>query len=165
MKLNVGIISTIAFLFGSSVYAMDVSLGDGWDGKTVPSGQQCQKFGGNNPATPTISLNGVPSGTVEIVLEYSDRSYQKMDNGGHGKMSYSSNIGTDTIVPPVPGHTFDLPVGFKCIEAHRSPKWDIAGAYMPPCSGGKGHEYYVTIKAIDSNGDSLDTTTVELGNY
>jgi hypothetical protein len=50
------------------------------------------------------------------------------------------------------------------IEAHRGPGWDKEGAYMPPCSGGKGHAYYVTIKTL--KGDQVTAETiVEMGKY
>ena len=67
-------------------------------------------------------------------------------------------------MPSVPGHTFDLPPSFKIIEAHRGPGWDKAGAYMPPCSGGKGHAYYLTVKSI-SNDKVTAETQIELGKY
>lgn len=67
-------------------------------------------------------------------------------------------------VPSVLGHTFDIPKEFTLIEAHRSPSWDKAGAYMPPCSGGKNNEYYVTIKAVKD--DKVTASTVlEMGKY
>ena len=50
------------------------------------------------------------------------------------------------------------------IEAHRGPGWDKEGAYMPPCSGGKDHAYYVTIKTLK---DDVVTagTVIEEGRY
>ncbi len=72
-------------------------------------------------------------------------------------------------VPPVRGHTFDLPVPFFLIEAQRAPLWDKAGAYLPPCSGGKGNEYYVTVRAVkEVNGgirEVLGQAEVSLGQY
>lgn len=140
-----------------------------WDGKQVPTGQQCQKFGGNQPATPRIQLSGVPDTTNLIMLEYSDRSYQPMNHGGHGRMAFAIHQpSTNLMIPSVPGHRFDLPSGFMIIEPHRNPKWDQAGAYMPPCSGGKGNDYYVTVTALHFNGKqatSLAKTVIELGKY
>lgn len=80
-------------------------------------------------------------------------------------MSFTlSSFATEVVIPPVQGHTFDVPAGFKMIEAHRGPGWDKAGACMPPCSGGKGHAYYVTIKAMTD--DKVTAKTVlEMGKY
>ena len=50
------------------------------------------------------------------------------------------------------------------IEAHRGPGWDKEGAYMPPCSGGKDHAYYVTIKTL-KGGQVTAETVVEMGKY
>lgn len=72
-----------------------------------------------------------------------------MDDGGHGKIGYRITKGTtETAIPSVPGHTFALPEGFFLVAAHQGSSWDKAGAYMPPCSGGMGNRYYVTVKAI-----------------
>ncbi|KUJ72320.1 hypothetical protein [Thiomicrospira sp. WB1] len=39
----------------------EASISDyGWDGKTVPEGQQCQRFGGIMPATPEIRIRNLP---------------------------------------------------------------------------------------------------------
>lgn len=67
-------------------------------------------------------------------------------------------------IPSIPGHTFDIPPGFTIIEAHHAPGWDIAGTYRPPCSGGKDHAYYLTIKSAK---DDMVTTeaVIEMGKY
>lgn len=128
---------------------LQVSLADpSWDGKRVPDGQQCGKFGGKG-STPRITVSNIPAGCNAIVMEFSDADVSHMDNGGHGKIGYYIPKGADRVViPPVPGHTFDLPEGFYKVAAHVNPGWDEAGAYLPPCSGGRGNSYYVTVKAV-----------------
>jgi hypothetical protein len=116
----------------------------------VPVGQQCNKFGGNG-ATPSLMVKNIPNGVNALIMEYSDRDseYRYMDNGGHGKIGYMIMSGTkQIIIPSVPGHSFDLPKGFFLVSAHQAPNYDKAGAYMPPCSGGKGHLYYVPVKSV-----------------
>jgi len=160
------VISVITSIVSASAFSLDAKLADkAWDGRKIPKGQQCQKFGGVNPSTPKLVVSGIPVGSNAIVLEYSDRDYKKMDKGGHGKMSFMLDSSVSEVqISPVRGHSFDLPAAFKMIEAHRSPGWDKAGVYMPPCSGGKGHAYYVTIKAV--KGDKTTATTVlEMGKY
>lgn len=157
---------SVSFLVSTHAFAFDAKFADeAWNGKNVPVGQQCQKFGGDNPATPKLIVSGIPSGSNALVLEYSDRSHEQMDKGGHGIMRFMFDPQKSEVeVPPVLGHTFDIPKEFKLIEAHRGPGWDKAGAYMPPCSGGKGNEYYVTIKAV-SNEKVTATTILEMGKY
>lgn len=158
---------------GSTTASLKVSFADAlWDGKRVPDGQQCQRFGGTNPLTPRLKVEGIPAGTNAIVMEYSDRSYPPMDNGGHGKIGYSIPEGTtEIVIPSVPGHTFDMPEGFFIVAPHQGPGWDTAGAYMPPCSGGRGNAYYVTIKAVRQSSDEdkdfkvLGQAVLELGTY
>ena len=166
MRQNLLATALLAALFSTNAAALNASFVDGaWNGTKIPAGQQCQKFGGNNPATPALQLGEIPAGTDSILLEYSDRNYEKMNNGGHGRMSFALTAPvTEQAIPSVPGHSFDLPTGFTSVEAHRSPGWDTAGAYMPPCSGGKGNAYYVTVKAL--KGDKVVAETVlELGRY
>ncbi|MDA7745937.1 hypothetical protein N8878_01210 [Psychromonas sp.] len=156
----------VASSFSSMASATEVTLVDGaWDGMTIPSGQQCQKFGGQDPMTPKLSVTGIPAGTDLIVLEYSDRDSEKMNNGGHGMMSYAiDSTLTEVVIPSVAGHSFELPAQFAMIEAHRSPGWDKAGAYMPPCSGGKGHAYYVTVKTMKGDMET-SSTVLEMGKF
>ena len=166
MKYKLLAATIIAGTFSSYASAIEVELTEAdWDGVTVPDGQQCQKFGGQSPMTPALQVSSIPAGSDAIVLEYSDRDSEKMNNGGHGIMSYKINpMATSILIPKVPGHSYDLPKNFTMIEAHRSPGWDKEGAYMPPCSGAKNHAYYVTVKAMKSS-EVTATTVVELGNY
>ena len=166
MKYRLFFALAISSVVSTNVFALEAKFADeAWDGNKIPAGQQCQKFGGNNPSTPTLIVSEIPAGSIAILLEYSDRDYKKMDKGGHGNMRFMLNSTASKVkIPAVPGHTFDMPAAFKMIEAHRSPGWDKAGAYMPPCSGGKGHAYYVTIKAIKD--DKVTATTIlEMGKY
>ncbi|MES9854460.1 MAG: hypothetical protein ABW170_21815 [Candidatus Thiodiazotropha sp. L084R] len=164
----------ILALVAANIYANPPSLSATitdpiWNGRQIPSGQQCNKFGGTG-ATPPLSISQIPAGANAIVMEYSDRTYQPMDHGGHGKIGFRIQSGTSTVaIPSVKGHTFDLPEDFFLIEAQKAPSWDKEGAYLPPCSGGKGNEYYVTIKAVsESNGGIrkiLSEVELPLGQY
>ncbi len=143
-----------------------------WDGVSVPAGQQCQSQGGVNPSTPSILVSKIPGGSDAIILEFSDRDFPPMDDGGHGKVGFMISEGTeDAVIPSIPGHTFILPEGFFLIEAHQAPDVDTAGAYMPPCSGGIGNSYYVTVRAvklISADGKTftpLGEGILELGSY
>ncbi len=135
-----------------NMFSLNVSFTDlQWDGKNVPEGQQCRKFGGKKSATPELKVEGIPATADALVVEYNDLSYSPMSNGGHGIIGYEIETGaTSTIIPSVPGHSFDLPEGFFLITAHQAPHWDEAGAYLPPCSGfgGLGSSYSATVKAI-----------------
>jgi hypothetical protein len=142
-----------------------------WDGKTIPYGQQCYRDGGKG-STPPLLIRNIPSEANALIFEYSDASYAQMNNGGHGKIGYSIQPGTAEItVPPVPGNTMSIPEGFFLISAHVNPSWDKAGAYLPPCSGGRGNSYYVIVKAVvrsvekDQKPIVLGTMKLNLGNY
>lgn len=142
-------VGTSKYVPAENVAELQVRLADpAWDGEDIPSGQQCRRFGGQG-ATPRLEVSGIPAGANTLILSYSDRSHPPMNNGGHGVMGYRIEPGRSrVVVPSVPGHTFDLPEGFFLVQAHRNPRWDKAGAYMPPCSGGKGNLYVVTVEAV-----------------
>lgn len=150
----------------SYAFALDVDFVDSkWDGKTIPEGQQCQKFDGVKPGTPKLSVSGIPAGSDSVVLVYSDRDSKKMNNGGHGIMSYTLAKGANKVqLPIVAGHTYEMPKGFEMIAEHRGAGWDKEGAYMPPCSGGSGHEYYVTVQTYKGNTVTAETV-LELGKF
>ncbi|WP_300459234.1 hypothetical protein [Desulfobacula sp.] len=150
---------------------LDVTFVDAsWDGKKIPNGQQCNKFGGNG-ATPALRIKNIPTKANALIFEYSDQDNDRMNYGGHGKIRYAIKPGsTQVTVPSVPGHTFELPDNFSLISAHANPGWDKAGAYMPPCSGGRGNRYYVTVKAVYDTPDKKDSLVLgerrlNLGKY
>jgi phosphatidylethanolamine-binding protein (PEBP) family uncharacterized protein len=152
--------------FSTYATAMEVELTDrDWDGTKIPKGQQCDKFGGDKPSSPKLHITNIPDGSDLILLAYSDRDAKNMNNGGHGIMSYSIDSTIHTAdIPSVLGHSYVLPEKMTMVEAHRGAGWDKEGAYMPPCSGGKGHAYYLTVKAM--SGDKVMAETVlELGKY
>lgn len=170
MKKFSGLIMSLGLVMALPAQALVAELADpAWDGELIPSGMQCQKFGGEGPRTPGLVISQIPEGTNVLIFEYSDRSHKPMDDGGHGKFGYALNTQTGTAwIPQVSGHSFELPKGFFMIEAHRNPKWDKAGAYMPPCSGGRNNEYYVTVKAGQIKADQLEIkaqTVLEIGRY
>ncbi|MFH2133989.1 MAG: hypothetical protein ABII81_02255 [Pseudomonadota bacterium] len=160
-------------LIAANAYAEDklkVSLADAaWDGNHIPAGQQCARFGGNG-STPLLKVDQIPNGANALVMEFSDQTYQAMDNGGHGKIGYRIAAGKNSaMIPSLAGHSFALPKGFFLVEAQRAPNWDKAGAYLPPCSGGKGNAYVVTVKAVKENAGKVKATladaTIRLGVY
>lgn len=149
---------------------LEVALADpAWDGRNVPSGQQCTKFGGNG-AAPALQVTGIPAQADALVMEFSDKDYSPLSSGGHGVVRYALTPGAGAVtVPPLPGETADLPSGFTLIREHKG--WSKPGAYLPPCSGGQGHLYFVTVRAVKLNPDGsgkyeeLDKAKTNLGRY
>ena len=162
----------VAILTPLQVMAADMSAkitDAAWDGKTVPEGQQCNRFGGK-AMSPTLNVMDIPAATDALIIAFDDRSYGPMNNGGHGQVIYNIAKGVGQAdVPSIPPHTFDLPDGFTLLSAHKAPSWDTAGAYMPPCSGGGGNSYAIVVKAVTMDGDkasdALAVTEVAMGKY
>lgn len=140
-----------------------------WDGISVPDGQQCLSFGGNG-SSPEILVKNIPTGANALIISFSDRTFKANDLGGHGIIGlWIENNETTIIVPSVPGETNELPEGMF-IEAKFRSNRGKDGAYLPPCSGGRGNEYYATVKAVyKSNSDDesllLGKADIEMGKY
>lgn len=137
-----------------------------WDGVTIPTGQQCRFDKGVNPTTPALTVSHIPAGATSLVFVYSDHSYTPMNNGGHGLFEYTlpkESNGT-VEVPSIASNTFDIPNDFKVIAEHRGTSKGEAGAYMPPCSGGTNHDYFVTVQAVKGKA-MIAETTLALGSY
>lgn len=135
-----------------------------WNGVTVPDGQQCRLFGGDG-ATPIIVLQGLPEGTVQMRVEFNDKSYAPLaDNGGHGVIGFPVS-GSHAVLPSVPGMTAYLPMGAEVLAAARSSGQYASAGYLPPCSGGRGNRYMADVIALDANGAELARVPVELGRY
>jgi len=139
-------------------------LGPPWDGVNVPDGQQCRLFNGNG-ATPMIILQGLPEGTVQMRVEFNDKSYAPLsENGGHGVIGFQVS-GPNAVLPSVPGMTAYLPAGAEVLAAARSGGQYASPGYLPPCSGGRGNRYMADVIAQDASGAELARVPVELGRY
>ncbi len=142
-----------------------------WNGKTIPVGQQCPAFGGKG-ATPGLSIQNIPPKANALILTFSNISHISLDRGGMGQIGYRFKQGTpDVTLPPIPGSTFDLPEPFFVIAAHQKPFQNKPGAYLPPCSGGKGDHYSLIVKALwlpespDMPPEILGQGKISLGRY
>ena len=167
------------FLAAYVVQTPTVSLADdlivefadsSWTGNRIPDGQHCKKFGGNG-ATPPLTISGIPAEADAIVIEYNDKSYNKLSyDGGHGKIGYRITPGAGTAtLPAVPGGTSDMPDGVWLVKKNRATgAWRSEG-YLPPCSGGKGNRYEAEVYAVKMEGDDdydeLAEGEIRLGKY
>ena len=137
-----------------------------WTGDALPTGQQCQRFMGKG-AVPALRVAGVPAGTTGIVLSLNDESSERMNNGGHGVIRYAVTPANGSVtLPTVPGETDDLPAGVTPVKKHIASAFSgTGGAILPPCSGGRGNTYSVTLTATNDAGVSLATGRLVLGKY
>ena len=135
-----------------------------WNGKKIPKGQHCSKFGGKG-STPALVVEGAPEGTVEIIVAYNDRNYQPLSyNGGHGKIGYKASPGATTI-PAIPGETARMPEGARIVAKNRATGSYARAGYLPPCSGGRGNLYFADVMARDAKGKVLAKGRIVLGRY
>ncbi len=136
-----------------------------WNGVTIPAGQQCPKQGGAG-TTPALNVFDLPPGTAALLLEFSEKG-STLDNGGMGRIGYTVGKGVNSAqVPSVPGNSMTLPAGFFLVSPHQGN--DKPGAYLPPCSGGKGTRYVLVVRALDApnkEGKVLGEGRLELGKY
>lgn len=136
-----------------------------WDGVNIPKGEQCKANGASNPATPALEISGIPTGTTSLIFVYSDKDYTPMSNGGHGLFQYTlPKAATNVTIPSIKSNTFNVPKEFKAIAPHRGTSKGKAGVYMPPCSGGTHHNYFLTVQAVKGY-SIIGETTIGLGQY
>lgn len=150
------------FIIGA-VYAEDalnISLADpAWNGKKVPASQVCKKFGGDQANSPALTIEGIPADADALHLSFNDESYTPMDKGGHGIIRFTLNKSATAQVPAVPGETDNLPAGVSVVSKHRGTGWSgTGGAYLPPCSGGRGNTYSIDVSAVKTGADGSSTT-------
>lgn len=145
----------------SASFATDI-----WKKSSVPKTEVCSNFNTKAGSTPIITLKNIPKNTTKIILAFSDETFQGMKDGGHGVISYEiAKNSLTTTIPSIKGETFDLPKGFSSMIKHRAEKYGkTPGAYLAPCSGGKGNTYSVLIKAINEE-QILDSTSLTLGTF
>lgn len=140
-----------------------------WTGDKVPAGMQCKRYGGKDSASPALVVGNIPSGADALIVQFNDLSYMPLSkNGGHGSIKVAVPAGASEVtVPSVPGETFDVPAGVEIHKPHRATASGIGkGAYLPPCSGGKGNKYVADVLAVDSaKGMILGTARITLGKY
>jgi len=171
MKNKLVTIISLCLLTFSNIYAKDFQAlftdANLWNGKIVPEEEICSDYNFEAGHTPEISLQNIPRYTRKIILSFSDETFQGMKDGGHGIISYTLDIGTQTIIiPSIAGETFDLPDEFTSIIAHKGVNFGKEeGAYLAPCSGGKGNTYSMLIQAVDENNKVLDSVSLTLGRY
>jgi hypothetical protein len=169
-KTLLTIVSVLAITFsGLNAANLKASFTDNelWNGKIVPEEMVCSDYNFEAGSTPEITLKNIPKNTKKIILAFSDETFKGMRDGGHGVIGYKLDTGlTDTTIPSIQGETFDLPDEFTSIIAHRGVNFGKEeGAYLAPCSGGKGNIYSVIIQAVDDDNKVLDTTSLTLGKY
>ena len=160
---------TLASVFAVSSFAseaMNVNFVDSkWDGKIVPKEQVC-KWAGGNGSTPELKITNLPANTSKVIVSFSDKTYTPMDNGGHGEIGINVSNQTEVIIPSVEGESKMMPNNNMFIhKEHKGLKRGKAGAYLPPCSGGKGNTYYATVQAVDTNGEVLSSAEIQLGKF
>lgn len=148
---------------------LTVALADpAWDGKAIPAGQHCTKFGGHG-ATPPLAVANLPAGTDFLVVAFGDHDYQPLSQpGGHGTIGFAVPAGATAVtLPAVPGERDDLPAGAEVVARNWAKGSYAVPGYLPPCSGGKNHRYFARVIAQSggAEGDDLAETEVEIGRY
>ncbi|MDB2405560.1 hypothetical protein N9W00_01355 [Arcobacteraceae bacterium] len=165
------LILTLSMIVAINLNAENLSAtfadADTWDGKSVPTDAVCSDYNMEAGSSPEIVLDNVPQGTTKLILSFSDETFSGMRDGGHGVVSYIPPVYSKKLtIPSFEGETFDLPENFNSVIAHRAAKYGKPeGAYLAPCSGGKGNTYSVIIEAKNADDKQLSSTQLTLGKY
>jgi len=150
--------------------ALQVAFADAkWTGRSVPADEVCKPYGAKNPMSPRLVVSGIPAGADALIVEFNDLSYPPLSSGGgHGAVSVAVPRGqASATVPAVPGESTALPPGVTAVKLHGGGVPGLgAGAYLPPCSGGRSHIYQARVHAVDSATHRvLAQGEISLGSY
>ena len=157
------LLGALSFACGASTELSVDFVDPAWDGKNVPENKVCKKFDGNG-SSPAIKISGLPAGTTAVEVSFSDDSYARMRNGGHGVLRFRVATGQSEVeLPSVPGETEELPDGVTMVAAHKGVR-GTPGAYLAPCSGWNGNWYSAHVKALGSGG-TLAEGNIKLGKF
>ncbi len=159
-----------SLMFISSLIASDIDVSfvdEKWNGKIVPIDEVCSDYNIEAGSTPGLYIENLPDGADKVIMKFNDKTFTKMDNGGHGVLSYKiDDESTNVEVPSQIGETFDLDDGFDVVSAHTGTRFNKKeGAYLAPCSGGKGNTYTLDISIVDSDNNILAIKELVLGKY
>ncbi|WP_419768698.1 hypothetical protein [Arcobacter sp.] len=159
-----------SLLFSSSLLASDIEVSftdKKWDGQTIPLDEVCSNYNVEAGSTPGLYIENLPDGAKKVILKFNDKTFTKMDNGGHGILSFDiEEDSTNVEIPPQIGETFELDESFSVLKAHTGTRFGKQeGAYLAPCSGGKGNTYTVDISILNSDGKVLASKELILGKY
>jgi len=161
------LISLFCVSVSFSASAADLTLSHidpAWkDGKgDVPSIGIClYRDDGGKGMSPPIKVTGIPNGTAKLELHFTDEDWKS--EGAHGVIGYKITAGsTSVVIPSFKGETDELPPNFEEISAHEG---RMDGIYLPPCSGGKGHDYTVYVYAKNADDEELANGKLPIGNY
>ncbi len=162
-RIVIGLI--LAASVATSAPAEDLGLAfknPDWTGKSVPSSGICTLHGGKGQS-PAIQVTGLPIGAARLVVAFTDRDWGS--EGAHGVIGVRVPSGANTAtIPALEGEVDTLPATIEKISIHEC-RACAGGIYLGPCSGGGGHQYYVTVRAERADGTLLAEGTLVLGNY
>ena len=172
LTISAALLAGLLTLYTSVATAGDlvVEFADpAWDGKKIPEGQHCKKFGGIG-ATPPLTVSGIPPEANAIVVEFNDKSYGKLSSGGgHGKIGFHIQPGAGVAtLPAVMGGTKDMPEGVWLVKKNRATGGWRSEGYLPPCSGGKRNKYEAEVYAVvvsDGDYEEIAEGDIKLGRY
>lgn len=171
---NAALVLTAAALFAPTVSlaqgpAAELKVGftdPVWTGGEVAPAQRCKKFGGAG-SSPALQVSGAPAATAAFKVLFNDETLKMMDNGGHGVVRYAvkPTAGAATL-PSLPGETDALPAGVITVAKHKAERFSgTGGAYLPPCSGGRGNTYSVVVEALGPDDAVLARGRAVMGTF
>jgi phosphatidylethanolamine-binding protein (PEBP) family uncharacterized protein len=117
---------------------------DKWDGKHIDRTMQCKDLGGDKPASPKLTVSGVPSEAASLVVFFANpRSYHN-----HGTFRVRDGRSEEGWkVPSIRSGAGDkLPKGIEIFDGGST--W--GRAYNAPCPTAGSWLYTVTVYALDA---------------
>ena len=128
-----------------------------WDGKRIDRTMQCRDLGGDKPASPRLSVSGVPADAISLVVFFANpRSYHN-----HGTFRVKEGRSEEAwTVPSIRSGAGDkLPKGIEIFDGGST--W--GRAYNAPCPTAGSWLYTVTVYALDAEDKVLAIGEKDVG--
>ena len=126
-----------------------------WDGDQFPVKMRCKPLGGENPASPALSVSEIPKNTASLVVFFANPSAYH----NHGLVRVVRK-GSTSFIPSIrSGASKKLPKGVEILGLGNT--W--GRAYTAPCPREGFNDYTVKVYALDIANTVLAVGTKNLG--
>ena len=129
-----------------------------WNGKNVPRVMQCERIGGKSPASPALTISGLPDATKSLVVYFANP--RAIHNHGLFRIS-EGREGTSWSIPAIRSRSpvAEFPEGVDLFQSGDT--WGFA--YSSPCPTSGSWLYTITVYALGESDKVLATGEANMG--
>jgi phosphatidylethanolamine-binding protein (PEBP) family uncharacterized protein len=130
---------------------------ENWDGKHIARTMQCRDLGGDKPASPKLSVSGLPPEVTSLVVYFANS--RAHDNHGTFRVKEGRTENTWNVPSIRSGAANKLPKGIELFDGGST--W--GRAYNAPCPTSGSWLYTVTVYGLDADDKVLSVGEMDVG--